>query len=134
MIRKIEALCTAFLLLVSVLVFPQGTMAEPAAPDEDYLRAFTEGYVDPAWQEETRDRQVLTGEFRDMLVSMISRLAPDRLEWFEQKVTALSASEPTDIWKPDGITVLRIRISGTPETLRSRNCTRICFSPIRLRR
>lgn len=91
MTEKIGALWTAFVLLVSVLAFPLGSAADSAAPDADYSRAFAEGYVDAAWQEEARDRQVLTGEFRGMLVSMISRLAPDRLEWFEQKVTEFSA-------------------------------------------
>ncbi len=86
MTEKIGALWTAFVLLVSVLAFPLGSAADSAAPDADYSRAFAEGYVDAAWQEEARDRQALTGEFRGMLDSVISRLAPDRLEWFEQKV------------------------------------------------
>lgn len=86
MFRRVTTLLAIFLALVLSSGIAEETAA-PGQPDPDYTRAFTQGYADPGWQETAPDGQITSGAFRNMMAGLISALAPDRLSWFDEKVT-----------------------------------------------
>ena len=88
MFRRIALLLTAFLMLFVSCGIAEGNAADnPVQTDADYSRAFAEGYVDPHWKDVDPDSQITSVDFREMLIRLISALAPDKLSWFEEKVT-----------------------------------------------
>ena len=84
MFRRIILFLAAFLLLFTSCAAAEGNA--PAA-DPDYTRAFTEGYVDSRWQDIDPESVITSTDFRAMLVSLVTALAPDNVPRFEEKVT-----------------------------------------------
>ena len=83
MFRRIILFLAAFLLLFTSCAAAEGNA--PAA-DPDYTRAFTEGYVDSRWQDLDPESEITSTDFRAMLVSLVTALAPDNVPRFEEKV------------------------------------------------
>ena len=88
MFRRTVAVLAAFLMLIiSCGIAEESDAIVSGKREADYLRAFSEDYADTRWSEEDPDRQVSSGEFREMLLRLVKQLAPDREEWFRSKVT-----------------------------------------------
>ncbi len=53
----------------------------------DYERAFDQNYVSGKWRNEDINRQITSAEYKSMLTVLIAEMAPDKLEWFNSRVT-----------------------------------------------
>ncbi len=53
----------------------------------DYERAFDQNYVSGKWRNEDINRQITSAEYKSMLTVLIAETAPDKLEWFNSRVT-----------------------------------------------
>jgi len=84
-----RCLKAGFCILISCILLPGitvfNTSLAEAVSDFDY--AFQQNYVDQKWAQEDPKRQVSTAEFKSMLVHMIESTVPDRLSWFNSKVS-----------------------------------------------
>lgn len=64
---------------------PEGCPLHFDWSDFDY--AFEHDYVDQKWAQEDPNRQISSAEFKLMLTRMIESTVPDRLPWFNSKVS-----------------------------------------------
>lgn len=61
--------------------------AAEATDIEDYVRAFEQGYVSKSYANADRTAQIRSTTYRAMLVQMIEDLAPEKIHYFDRKVT-----------------------------------------------
>lgn len=61
--------------------------AAEATDIEDYVRAFEQGYVSKSCANADRTAQIRSTTYRAMLVQMIEDLAPEKIHYFDRKVT-----------------------------------------------
>ena len=54
---------------------------------DDYTRALELGYIDSAWGLRARDSAVRSTEYKALLTAMIQKNAPEKLDYFNSKVT-----------------------------------------------
>lgn len=62
-------------------------VAEQISDEDDYNRAFAYGYADESYAARELDEPLHTTEYKAMLTAMLTRLAPDKLDYFNAKVT-----------------------------------------------
>ena len=114
MLRRTVAVLAAFLMLIiSCGIAEESGAVVSGKREADYLRAFSEDYADIRWSEEDPDRQVSSGEFREMLLRLVKQLAPDREEWFRSKVTDFEVPLSAARQSPWHGTLLRVWVRMT---------------------
>ncbi|MCR5310969.1 MAG: glycoside hydrolase family 5 protein [Lachnospiraceae bacterium] len=59
--------------------------------EADCLRAFSCGYIDKEWENRDREETIHTTEYKALLTALIARVVPEKLEFFNSKVTDFDA-------------------------------------------
>jgi hypothetical protein len=73
--------------LLTGIVECRAAHAENVEAVSDFDYAFEHDYVDQKWAQEDPNRQISSAEFKLMLTRMIESTVPDRLPWFNSKVS-----------------------------------------------
>ena len=87
MILSIAILCKEKIVYAYQNVTDPNTLNLYTSSDYDYIHAFEQGYITEDWMDRNLNEQVNSQEYKRLLADMISVLAPEKLEWFDSKIS-----------------------------------------------